>query len=157
MSLRIDLRQGRAMAIQESRVGRGLSFLGQLWRLTVPYWRSEERWQARSLLAAVVALALGLVFINVQLNQWNREFYNALDQRDFEAFGELLIRFSILAGLYITGAVARLYLTQMLEIRWRTWLTREYVTRWLDSRVYYRLELQSLGQDNPDQRIAVDL
>src|SRR5712691_4342957 len=99
MSLRIDLRQGRAMAIQESRVGRGLSFLGQLWRLTVPYWRSEERWQARSLLAAVVALALGLVFIDVPLSQANRELYNSLDQRAFAAVGEVLIRFSLLASL----------------------------------------------------------
>src|SRR5215204_1095861 len=140
-----------------SRVSDSLKFGRQLIGLTVPYWRSDERWQARALLAVIVALALGLVFINVQLNMWNRDFYNALDQRDLEEFTQLLLRFAILATLYIAGAVLRLYLTQLLEMRWRTWLTREYLSRWLSNRSYYRLELESRGQDNPDQRIAVDL
>jgi putative ATP-binding cassette transporter len=128
-----------------------------LGNLVLPYWRSEERWRARALLVAIVALALGLVFINVQLNAWNRDFYNALDQRQFDLFTQLLIRFAVLAALYIAGAVLRLYLTQMLEMHWRTWLTRDYLSRWLHDRAYYRLELEGRGQDNPDQRIAVDL
>jgi putative ATP-binding cassette transporter len=134
-----------------------LQFIWRLGNLVLPYWRSEERWRARALLVAIVALALGLVFINVQLNEWNRDFYNALDQRQFDLFTQLLIRFAVLAALYIVGAVLRLYLTQMLEMHWRTWLTRDYLSRWLHDRAYYRLELEGRGQDNPDQRIAVDL
>jgi vitamin B12/bleomycin/antimicrobial peptide transport system ATP-binding/permease protein len=134
-----------------------LQFIWQLGNLVLPYWGSEERWRARALLVAIVSLALGLVFINVQLNAWNRDFYNALDQRQFDLFTQLLIRFAVLAALYIAGAVLRLYLTQMLEMHWRTWLTRDYLSRWLHDRAYYRLELEGRGQDNPDQRIAVDL
>jgi putative ATP-binding cassette transporter len=132
-------------------------FLTRIGALVVPYWRSEECWVARGLLAAVVALTLGLVAVLVMLNDWNREFYNALEQRDFDGFQGLLVRFGVLAGLYIGGSVYRLYLRQLLEIRWRGWLTRHYLDLWLGQRAYYHLELRRRGADNPDQRIAEDL
>jgi putative ATP-binding cassette transporter len=134
-----------------------LSFLSKVAALTVPYWRSEERWRAGGLLTAIVGLTLGLVYILVLINEWNREFYTALELRDFESFSRLLLQFSLLAAIYIVASVYKLYLTQMLEINWRAWLTRRYITSWLNERVYYRLELQQQSTDNPDQRIADDL
>jgi len=133
------------------------TFLGKVWNLARPYWRSEERWRARGLLAAVVALTLGLVYIAVLFNDWNREFYNSLEQKNFADFTDLLLYFSFLAAVYIAAAVYKIYLTQMLEMRWRVWLTRQYLGEWLDKQVYYRMELSSQGTDNPDQRIAEDL
>lgn len=138
-------------------VGEGLSFLGRVWALAAPYWRSSERRLAWALLGAIVGLTLGMVYLNVLLNDWQRQFYNALEQRDFGSFQSLLLYFCVLAAIYIVGAVYRLYLTQMLEMRWRTWLTDRYLAAWLDRQVYYRLELQNRGTDNPDQRISEDL
>jgi len=54
----------------KNRVSNSRVFLSNVWRLAVPYWRSEQRWQARGLLAAIVALTLGLVFIAVWFNDW---------------------------------------------------------------------------------------
>jgi len=133
------------------------NFLGKVWALARPYWFSEERWRARGLLAAVLALTLGLVYMAVLFNRWNREFYNSLEQKNFSDFKDLLLYFSFLAAVYIAAAVYKLYLTQMLVMRWRVWLTRQYLAEWLDKQVYYRLELKSYGTDNPDQRIAEDL
>ena len=133
------------------------TFLGKVWNLARPYWFSEERWRARGLLAAILALTLGLVYIAVLFNDWNREFYNALEQKNFADFKDLLLYFSFLAAVYIAAAVYKIYLTQMLEMRWRVWLTRQYLGDWLDKQVYYRLELGNHGTDNPDQRIADDL
>lgn len=133
------------------------TFLGKVWNLARPYWFSEERWRARGLLAAILALTLGLVYLAVLFNDWNRQFYNSLEQKNFADFKDLLLYFCFLAAIYIAAAVYKLYLTQMLEMRWRVWLTREYVGEWLDRQVYYRLELQNRGTDNPDQRIAEDL
>jgi putative ATP-binding cassette transporter len=48
------------------------------WRLVKPYWTSEEKWSARGLLLAVIALELGKVYISVRINAWNNAFYNAL-------------------------------------------------------------------------------
>jgi putative ATP-binding cassette transporter len=102
-------------------------FLATVWLLVRPYWFSEERRQARLLLLAIVSLTLGNVYILVLLNAWNRLFYNALEQKSFTDFKALLVRFSILAAVFIVAAIYRLYLRQMLEMRWRVWLTRQYV------------------------------
>ena len=56
--------------------------LREAWALSYPYWFSEERWAARGLLLAAIALNLGIVYINVLLNQWNNAFYDALQYKD---------------------------------------------------------------------------
>jgi len=133
------------------------SFLRDLWRLTQPYWTSEERWLACGLLAAVVALDLGTVFVTVEINQWQNAFFNTLEKKDQAEFMRLLGVFTGLALAYIVMAVYQLYLTQMLQIKWRRWLTERYLDDWLRNRLYYRLQLTDRATDNPDQRIADDL
>jgi len=127
-----------------------------VWHLIKPYWNSEEKWRARGLLAAVIALALGMVYLDVLFNAWNRDFYNALENKEYDTFKEQLWRFSYLAFTYIAVAIYRVYLTQALEMRWRAWMTRQYLDEWLANQAYYRIE-QTRSADNPDQRIAEDL
>ena len=133
------------------------AFLRDLWKLTRPYWFSEERWAARALLAVIVALNLGIVYINVLLNKWQNSFYNALQDKDMTAFYQLIGHFCLLAAAFIVAAVYQLYLNQMLQIRWRRWLTDRYLEHWIADRAYYRMQLTDRGTDNPDQRIAEDL
>ncbi len=131
-------------------------FLKDLWQLTRPYWFSEERLQARALLALIVAINLGLVYLEVQFNQWNNGFYNSLQNKDLPEFYALLWRFMGLAVIFIVASVYQLYFNQMLQIRWRRWLTDHYLNGWIAGRTYYRLQLAG-DTDNPDQRIADDL
>ncbi|MBM3554597.1 MAG: ABC transporter ATP-binding protein/permease [Alphaproteobacteria bacterium] len=133
------------------------AFFREAWGLIRPYWVSEERRIALGLLAVVVALDLGLVFINVQINLWSNDFYNTLQNLDKAAFLDQLLKFCWLAAAYIAIAVYQLYFNQMLLIRWRRWLTERYVESWLADRSFYRLQLLDKGTDNPDQRIAEDL
>jgi len=132
-------------------------FLHDTWRLAKPYWRSEDRWWAWGLLVAVVALNLTSVYISVRFNTWNRDFFNAIQQYDWEAFKYQFIVFGVIAASAIVVTVYQIYLQQMLQIRWRRWLTRRYLDLWLDERAYYRLQLEGTGTDNPDQRISDDL
>lgn len=136
---------------------RSRRFLGQVWELAMPYWRSEEKVRAWTLLAAIVGMTLGIVYMLVLLNEWNRQFYNALETKASEDFYVLMLQFSLLAAVFIVLSIYRTYLQQMLAMRWRIWLTKQYLGEWLANRVYYRLELDQLGTDNPDQRIAEDL
>ena len=69
------------------------STLATIWRLASPYFYSEDRWAGRILLAAVIATELSLVAINVMLNQWNNRFYNALQDRNWDAFVSELLFF----------------------------------------------------------------
>ena len=133
------------------------SFLGKIWQLCTPYWKSEEKWQAWGLLAAIVALTLGNVYLLVELNDWNRQFFNMLEQKAEGDFLALMQYFCFLAAVFIVVSIYRTYLQQMLEMRWRIWLSRQYLVEWMGKQVYYRLELENLGTDNPDQRIAEDM
>ena len=132
--------------------------LRRVWALSLPYFQSEEKWRARLLLGACVGLNLGMVYLMVLLNDWNRVFYDALQNRDAEVFWYQLGVFAMLATCFIIVAVYRFYLTQLLQVRWRAWMTRDYLQRWLKGHVFYQLELQSKnGTDNPDQRIQEDV
>ena len=128
------------------------------WRLMKSYWKSKEKWRARGLLAGVIALSLGQVYMLVMLNQWNNVFYNALQERNFEVFWSLIGQFSLIAFGYIIMAVYAIYVKQILEIKWRTWMTSRYLDEWLHGQTYYRLQvLGGDGVDNPDQRISDDI
>ena len=131
--------------------------LQDTWTLIRPYWFSEDRWAGRGLLVLVIGLNLGIVYINVLLNQWNNAFYNALQDKNYPVFWSQLVRFTWLAALFIVAAVYQIYLNQMLQIRWRRWLTERYLGAWLADGAYYRMQLTATETDNPDQRIAEDL
>jgi putative ATP-binding cassette transporter len=151
-------------------------FLKDAWQLARPYFMtSEEKWSARGLLLAIVAMNLTNVGLSVVFNFWRREFYNSLQDKDWKAFLELLFTFRPsneglfgimpgfcgLAVVYIIIAVYAVYVNQYLQIRWRQWLTRKFLAEWLADRAYYTISLTSdraaIGTDNPDQRIAEDL
>jgi putative ATP-binding cassette transporter len=138
-------------------VSRLFSTLATIWRLAYPYFVSEDRRAGRSLLAAVIALELSNVAINVMLNQWNNRFYNALQERNWESFISELGFFCVLAASYIVFAVYQLYLNQWLQIRWRRWMTRHYLDHWLTAANHYRMQLLGDAADNPDQRISEDI
>lgn len=131
-------------------------FFRDAWELTKPYWQSEEKWSAWALAISIVVLNLFQVYLNVWLNQWYGKFYNALQNYNQTLFFRELWIFCIFAVVFLTTALVTFYVTQMLTIRWRRWLTDEYVGRWLANNTYYRMQLTG-ETDNPDQRISDDL
>ena len=134
------------------------AFLRDLWRLTRPYWFSEERWKALGLLAVIVGMSVGLVYLNVQFNSWYGRFYDdALGAHDLQAFWRELGVFGVLATVNIIVAVGQIYLRLMLQIKWRRWLTDRYLNDWLRAHAYYTLQMRGPETDNPDQRIADDI
>ena len=133
------------------------STIATIWRLSLPYFRSEDRWPARILLAAVVTLELSGVAIHVILNQWYNRFYNTLQDRDWNAFLSAILFFCGLVSVYIVIVVYQVYLNQWLQIRWRRWMTQNYLRHWLNAANHYRMQLLGDDADNPDQRIAEDL
>jgi vitamin B12/bleomycin/antimicrobial peptide transport system ATP-binding/permease protein len=105
----------------------------------------------------VIALNLGNVYVDVRINRWNNAFYNALQDFNAPEFFRQLGIFCILAGASMVMSVYAIYLQQMLQIRWRRWLTGRYLARWLADGTYFRMQLGGQATDNPDQRISEDL
>ena len=148
-------------------------FFRNIWYLTGPYFRSNEKWSAIGLLVLVLAADIALVRINVLLNLNGGAWVNAFQQYDEPAFYRLLLSyepspegpFGIIPGFVPLVTLALLifvngrYLRQWLTIRWRRWLTAYYQEEWLSGRAYYQMQLQAetLGNDNPDQRLSEDV
>jgi len=138
-------------------VKRLVATLATIGRLALPYFRSEDRWPGRLLLAAVIAIELSIVAINVILNEWYNRFYNTLQGRNWEAFVSAILFFCVIAAIYTVLVVYQNYLNLWLQIRWRRWMTQTYLRQWLNTANHYRMQLLGDAADNPDQRIADDL
>ena len=132
-------------------------FFRQVWtHLIRPYWTSNDRWIALGLLAGHLSLVIVFIIISVRLNYWSNDFYTALQELNAEAFFYLLGTFALLVATMIVTHVSKVYLLQVLEIRWRKWMVNHHLECWMKDRRYYALQLQGKGTDNPDQRIADD-
>jgi len=157
---------------QLTDAARKRSFLGKLWALSAPYFLSVEAPIAIALLAAVLAIVLGIVFVNYLLNGFYGEFQNMLQARDLtptpvtffgvhlftlNKFLYLIGYFTIIAIPAVALSVYSTYLQQMLQIRWRRWMTERFLGLWLENRAYYRLQIYDTGTENPEQRIEDDI
>ena len=131
--------------------------------LVAPYFKSEEKWLARGLLFSIVTLNLGTVYMLVLNNEWYGRFYDALQNKDQVTFWKEIVFFCWIAAAFIVIAILKFYLTQLFQMRWRAWMTRDYLGRWMANNTYYRLELARYAAtsgatpDNPDQRIQEDM
>src|SRR5437773_1584731 len=88
-------------------------------RIALPYFRSEQRWQACGLLAGVVGAELSVVYLAVLVNQWHGRFFNAVEARDWGGLQRELAIFLLLTGGAIATAMVQSYFGQMLLLRWR--------------------------------------
>ncbi|MFE1603035.1 ABC transporter ATP-binding protein/permease [Methylobacterium sp. ID0610] len=146
----------------------------QIWRLTYPYYatreetqiriwpfgtfRMQERWVAVSMAVLVIGIEFAQVAINVRLSYFNRDWFNAIQNKDSVAFWALLFSvFCFWAAIYVTSAIVQYVIQSFLRIRWRAWMTRHYVDRWLGNDTHYRMGFAGAQADNPDQRIADDI
>lgn len=133
-------------------------FIAGLFHLITPYWNSEEKKSARLYFAGIITLTIAAVYMTLLLNEWFNSFYSALQNYDSGAVYRGLLRFTGLAFAHIAFAVYSYYLQQRLALRWRKWMTKNYLAKWTGQQMYYRLEMFSQGTaDNPDQRISEDI
>ena len=132
------------------------STLAAVWRIAAPYFRSDDKWAGRGLLAAVIVIELASVFLTVLFNRWNNVFYNALQEKNQAVFIYQIGYFCVLATFWVGLKVYQTYLNQWLQIRWRRWMTGRYLGDWLHDANHYRMQLLGDAADNPDQRIAED-
>ncbi|CAK9221261.1 unnamed protein product [Sphagnum jensenii] len=144
-------------AYELKRVGSNLStLLRRFWKVAAPYWSSEDKVQARLRLAGLFALTLATTGISVGFNFLGRDFDNALASKNREQFTKQLVYY---LGAFAGGIpvfVLRDYLKDTLALRWRGWMTSQYMHKYFQNRTFYNIQSQALI-DNPDQRIVDDL
>jgi putative ATP-binding cassette transporter len=131
-------------------------WLAAAWRLILPYWVSEDRWRGRGLLALVIGIDLTRTYLSVRISYWYRDYWDALAAHDIDAFWNLVSMYLIIIIFWSAFDTARTWFFQMLEMRWRAWVTDVFLQRYLDGNAYYRIA-RAGSADNPDQRIGEDL
>lgn len=127
------------------------------WQLLKTYWQSNEKFSAYIFTVVILLMTIILVGFEVVFNYWYNYFYNALQEYNVRGAVRLIIIFFILAAFYIVLQVYRYYISQLFGLKWRRWLTKQLIARWLAKRGYYYLENFDEKTDNPDQRIQEDV
>ncbi|KPH82456.1 ABC transporter ATP-binding protein/permease [Bosea vaviloviae] len=153
----------------------GISFvpaIQRIARLASPYFEAPERttatlWPAKPfsigtgrmgvlLLVFLVVLNQLQVGISLRLSFFNRDFYNAIQEKDAASFWyQLIFVFSVWAGISVVSNLIELFANYTLLIRWRRWMAEKFSAAWLRQGTHYRVALAGTA-DNPDQRIAED-
>lgn len=132
-------------------------FFQDVWRLLKPYWVSEEKWPAYLLLTLIIACVSIQVMTSLAFNQFQREFFDALQNFNTPLIGHLLLRYAMLLAIFVLTIGYNSYFVGLLSVRWRRWMTNHYLTDWLSQHTYYRMQVMNKNVDNPDQRISEDL
>jgi putative ATP-binding cassette transporter len=127
------------------------------WQLIRSYWQSSQKFSAYLLFISVIVMTIAIIGMEVVLTYWYNYFYDALQDYNKQGAYNLLAIFMFLAALFIVLQVYRYYLQQFLGLRWRRWLTEQFLKRWLEKKSYYYLENFDESTDNPDQRIQEDI
>jgi vitamin B12/bleomycin/antimicrobial peptide transport system ATP-binding/permease protein len=135
----------------------GRRFVRHLWRLTRTYWSSTDARKGAPLLAGAIVLELGAVYGNLRLSDAERGFMDALQNKQAAAFLTSMGIFAAISAAVVLIAAYRIYLRQLVEIRWRRGVTTDYVDRWMSKCAYGLAQLHRGQVDNPDQRIAEDV
>ena len=130
-------------------------FARRFWRLVRGYYTSPtDRRRAWLLTAAVVVLTLMQIAVQVRFNLWNRDFFNALENRDRAAFFGQMWTLILLLLVAMLTAVGGLWAKQQLSLDWRRWLVFHLQSLWLKDGRHYQLNFVAGAADNPDQRIS---
>ena len=146
----------------------------QITRLADPYFMTNDRGDvqitglgarhvterrfAGLLIVALVVINQLQVAINVRLSFFNRDWFNAIQNKDSTAFWSLLFGvFCFWAAIAVVSNLVEYYAESVLKIRWRRWMAERYYGLWLEDGSLYRAVLVGQPADNPDQRIAEDV
>jgi vitamin B12/bleomycin/antimicrobial peptide transport system ATP-binding/permease protein len=128
--------------------------LHRFWAGALDFWQSTP---ARILTVFLIGIVVLQVFVQYQINIWNRSIFDAIQQRSAAGVWHQAILFVPLAASSIALAVVVIYGRTAIQRRWRRWLTDRLIDRWLANGRYFHLNLVKGDHDNPEYRIAEDI
>jgi putative ATP-binding cassette transporter len=125
--------------------------------LLLPYWREgAQRGRAIRLALGLASVIVLQVLVQIQLNLWSRDFFNAVEARQGWVVLRLFGLFVFLMIAFMALAAWQIRLRMVWQGDWRRWLTRRLIDRWLAGDAHYRLRFVDGENDNPDYRISED-
>ena len=133
-----------------------MNILKKFSRLARPFWTGAHGRIQWLMLAVLIGFTLCSITISVWIAAWDKRFYDALAAFDGASMPALIVEYLGYMAMIIGCIVCGDWLQKRLIFRWRTHLTEQFQTNWLEGHKHYRLRLTG-EPDNPDQRIAEDI
>jgi putative ATP-binding cassette transporter len=134
-----------------------LKVFKRFWQLVKPYWFSNEKYGAFTILILLLLLTLIYTFISVSITRFQGDLISALTKLDRERFIRTIWMFLAVLAIFAPLSAAATYLQDKLSNYWRRWLTYDFLGRYFGNRAFYELGNFNTEVDNPDQRIAEDI
>lgn len=153
MTVDVSTSVGETQTAKAGRRGLIYRFL----KLAGPVLLGEKTWSLRLLAISLGVLTVGQIVAQVMLNLWSARLFDALEERDMNAFITMVGLFAVILVVGTTITVTHLRVKRRLQLRWRTWLTRKLLDDWMSDARYYQLAYLPGEHDNPDGRIAEDI
>lgn len=134
----------------------GAKPLRRFWRSASGYWSGPHSWMPWTLMGLLVVCVVSQLAVQYRLNLWNRDFFNALEQRDGAGIRQQAYLLPVLAAASIALAVTAVWGRMTFQRQWRQWLTSYLLGLWLDNDNYRRIEARASEPQLAEYRIAED-
>src|SRR5258706_9692674 len=127
--------------------------LWRFWQSASGFWRDAAAWRVWLLTALLFITVILQLLIQFWLNYWNRDFFNAIQQRDTVAVWTQAKIFFPLVGCSIAVAMLSIWGRMTMQRMWRQWLSKQLFDYWLgDGQA--RRPIMLKDAQTPEYRIA---
>jgi len=139
----------------------GLTFdqkqlVARFWRSALQALKARKSWTF-GLAGFLIVIVLLQLLLQVLLNLWNRDFFDALGRKDGQQLWIQAQLFVPLAATSMILAATSVWGRMTAQRGWREALTRQVIGKWLEKDRFRRLNHLVKGTENPEYRIAVDI
>lgn len=141
---------------QTNSKSRRRQLFARFWQSASQFWTKQSRREAWFLTLALLTFIFGQIFIQYRLNVWNKNIFDALEQKHIDQVAALALLFVPLALAAVAFNVASVWGRLTTQRTWRAWLTDHLIDRWFRQGRYYQLNLVSGDHQNPEARITED-
>ena len=130
--------------------------VGAFGRFAGGYWQDKAARGAWALTVGLAACLVLSVLATYALNLWNRWFFDSLEAKNVEAVTQAVFVFPLIIVWMAAVGVGTVLTRETLQVRWRAWIVRRLVARWLANQRFYHLNVTGKEPPNPEYRISDD-
>ncbi|MCZ7451462.1 ABC transporter ATP-binding protein/permease [Rhizobium rhizogenes] len=152
-----EIEPASGLTPEEAEQARKRYLLKRFWISARGYWsRRGDRlaWPFSLGLLAMIGINVGFQY---GINVWNRGIFDAIEKRDASTVYFLGSVFPPLVLGSVLIVTSQVYARMLIQRRWRSWLTKLLVARWIANGRYYQLNLIDGDHQNPEARLSEDM
>lgn len=124
--------------------------------LSSGFWRGSTTRRAWLLTLGLAGSLVLSTYATVQMNHWNRWFFDALEKKDVATVKSAVLVFFVIVAAMSAIGVCIVLTRETLQVRWRAWLVERLLDTWLDKQRFYHMNASGKEPPNPEYRISDD-